>query len=177
MPRHDQVVLATREMQRDAHAKVDSKEPRGWSKEFKGGCDIRVHFAGEEQGRLQDVSIVNVMQPKYVEKAKDEYLHAASAVEKDKSNFYKEKQVKRLIEPDMRIFGLIIESGGAMSKNFQSLINKCALSCGDEPPRITTWAAATFKTHWKQRLSCTFWRWMARGVIQLVDHVNNAESR
>ena len=157
--RHDNLRRTLRDMATTAGL-IAEEEPRGLPGFGQGGGDLLVHDIHPGQAIVADVCVVSEHVDALAETASCRAGHAAKLAENRK----RQKYGPACQQLGLGFLPLAIESDGAFGKGLQDFIARCNSIAHGTSIAGTTWAASSFSSYWRQRISVCHRRGTARAV-------------
>ena len=157
--RHDNLRRTLRDMATTAGL-IAEEEPRGLPGFGQGGGDLLVHDIHPGQAIVADVCVVSEHVDALAETASCRAGHAAKLAENRK----RQKYGPACQQLGLGFLPLAIESDGAFGKGLQDFIARCNSIAHGTSIAGTTWAASSFSSYWRQRISVCHRRGTPRAV-------------
>ena len=128
---------------------IAEEEPRGLPGFGQGGGDLLVHDIHPGQAIVADVCVVSEHIDALAETASCRAGHAAKLAENRK----RQKYGPACQQLGLGFLPLAIESDGTFGKGLQDFIARCNSTAHGTSIAGTTWAASSFSSYWRQRIS------------------------
>ena len=121
--------------------------------------DVEVYdFPYSGNSAFVEVSVVNPAQARLVRQAAQVPLSAAAAREREK----RAKYASLAAQHKAALFPAVMEAFGAFGPGLKNILGACAARVSEErfaeSVLARTWASASFRQFWSQRIAVSFWR-------------------